>query len=161
MDILKDRLAFSADLFNRMAGLDPAVRDMELYEFRYGLDNLEPKAGWDSVVLEKKEDLESLVTSRSFYDGIQISPRVNGRIMLDEKIVRLTNMLFVGLVTGVYEVSWVVSHFYFDVRSFIFMHRTTYFTPRVRAHLGGSPFRQFDMQQRQFDGVQDVGYSFM
>jgi uridine kinase len=67
-------------------------------------------------------------------------------------------MLFVGLVTGAYEETWVNEHFYFDVRGFFFLHRTTYFTEKVLAHLGGKPFRQFEKKQKAFERFQGVGY---
>jgi hypothetical protein len=80
------------------------------------------------------------------------------RIMLDEQIIHLTNMLFCGLVTGAYEGAWVNEHFYFDVRGFFFLHRTVYFTEEIRAHLGGKPFQQFEQKQKTFESLQDVGY---
>jgi uridine kinase len=78
--------------------------------------------------------------------------------VLDDKIVRLTRMLFVGLVTGRYAEEWVRAHFYFDIRGFYFLHRTAYFTDRVVAHLGGRPFRSFEQKQKRFERCQDVGY---
>jgi len=149
---------FSKLLFSKMKCIDPAVGEMELYEFRYCLNNLIPEGGWESVVPEEKKDIEQRLNKRAFYDGIQIKRRVDDRIVLDEQIVRLTNMLFAGLVTGKYEESWVNAHFYFDVRGFFFLHRTTYFTEAVLAHLGGKPFRQFEQKQRAFACLQDVGY---
>ncbi|HLO32949.1 MAG TPA: hypothetical protein VK249_27640 [Anaerolineales bacterium] len=149
---------FSEALFEKMKLISPAILDLELYEFRYALHNLSPAGGWQSVKLEKNKDVEQCVNIRRFYDGIQIKPRVNDRIVLDDQIVRLTNMLFVGLVTGAYEEDWVNTHFYFDVRSFIFLHRTTYFTEAVLAHFGGKPFKQFEQKQKTFASWQDLGY---
>jgi uridine kinase len=150
--------SFAEILFEKMKHLSPALEDLELYEFRYGLNNLSPAGGWGSVMLEKKGTIEQRVTSRSFYSSIKIKPRVEDRIVLDGQIVNLTNMLFVGLVTDVYEQDWVSAHFYFDVRGFYFLHRTTYFTEAVLTHLGGKPFRQFEQKQRRFECIQDVGY---
>jgi uridine kinase len=76
----------------------------------------------------------------------------------DEKIERLATMLFVGLVTGDYPVEWVNRHFYFDIRSFFFLHRTTYFTEKILAHFGGKPYRQFEQKQKAFEYYQGVGY---
>jgi uridine kinase len=149
---------FSEALFERMKRIDPAVEDLELYEFHYALNNLIPEAGWASVKLDKKEEIEQRVNSRVFYDGIQIKRRVNDRIVLDDQIVRLTNMLFAGLVTEVYEESWVKAHFYFDVRGFFFLHRTLYFTDAVKDHLGGKPFRQFEQKQKALERLQSIGY---
>ena len=51
------------------------------------------------------------------------------RIVLDQKIARLTQMLFVGLARGkVYQQNGSRATFYFDVRGFIFLPRTIYFT---------------------------------
>jgi uridine kinase len=149
---------FSKLLFEIMKGLNPAVQELELYEFCYGLNNLIPEGGWESVQLEPKEEIEQRVQSRRFYDSIEIKPRVGDRIVLAEQIVELTNMLLVGLAREVYEPEWVNTHFYFDLRGFFFLHRTTYFTEAVYRHLGGAPFQQFEQKQKAFEGLQDVGY---
>ena len=73
-----------------------------MYEFGYGLENLTPPGGWAAVTLLPQAEIERMVNDRAFYDSIQIKPKVDDRIVLDEKIVRLTHMLFVGLVTGEY-----------------------------------------------------------
>jgi uridine kinase len=83
---------------------------------------------------------------------------VDGRIVLDETIVRLTNMLFVGLVAGKYSVEWIREHFYFDVRGFLFLTRTVYFTAAVLAHLGGRPFRSFERKQKRLERCLELGY---
>ena len=155
---LNDSEKFSEILFEKMKQISPSVEGLVLYEFRYGLNNLVPETGWSSVIVEKKEDVEQRINSRAFYNDIQIKQRVHDRIVLDEQIVRLTNMLFVGLVSGAYDVDWVNTHFYFDVRGFYFLHRTKYFTDAVLAHLGGKPYKQFEQKQRGFAHVQDVGY---
>ena len=149
---------FSLALFEKMKHISPAVMDLELYEFQYGLKNITPAAGWRTIRLDGKDEIESCVNDRAFYDSIQIKRRVEDRIVLDEQIVRLSNMLFVGLVTGAYEVTWVNEHFYFDVRGFFFLHRTTYFSDAVLAHLGGKPYRQFKQKQKAFERFQGVGY---
>jgi len=149
---------FSETLFEKMKRISPALKDLELYEFRYALKNNTPPAGWDSVKLDSKEEIESRIDSRAFYDAIQIKRSVDGRIVLDEQIARLANMLFVGLVLGTYEESWITDHFYFDARGFFFLHRTTYFTEKVLTHLGNKPFQQFEQKQKAFASVQDVGY---
>lgn len=156
--ILSDARLFSETLFEKMKPLSPGLQELELYEFRYGLADLLPENGWDSVRLEGREELETRLNSRAFYDRIQIKPRVSDRIVLDPEIIRLARMLFVGLVTGKYPKDWVDAHFYFDIRGFYFLHRTVYFTDKVLAHFGGRPYRRFEQKQRQFDGWQDVGY---
>ena len=150
--------AFSEILFDRMKRLNPAVSEMELYEFRCALNNLVPKGGWASVELDKTEAIEKRVNDREFFSGIQLKPRLDDRIVLDENILRLTAMLFVGLVTGEYGEDWVRTHFYFDVRGFYFLHRTTYFTEKVLAHFGGKPFKSFEQKQKRLERCQDVGY---
>jgi uridine kinase len=157
-DLLRDPSAFSEALYAAMPGINEGVADLELYEFRYGLKDLTPEKGWETVVLERMDEIEARFSRREFYDRIQIKPRVGGRIVLDAEIVRLAQMLFVGLVTGNYSRAWITNCFYFDIRGFFFLHRTRYFTDRIRAHLGGAPYRQFEQKQRQFDHWQDVGY---
>jgi uridine kinase len=158
MENIFDPEIFAKALFEIMEDVDPAVRDMELYEFRYALNNITPALGWGSIHPDPKQEIEARLNSRSFYDSIQIKPRLGDRIVLDEQIVRLTSMLFVGLVTGRYDENWVRQHFYFDVRGFYFLHRTTYFTELVLMHLGGKPFRQFVQKQKAFAFIQDLGY---
>lgn len=150
---------FSELLYERMKRIHPGIADMELYEFRYALDNLYPAPeGWASVRVEPREAVERLVNSSEFYRAIQLKPLAGGRIVLDEAIVRLTNMLFVGLVTRAYSAAWVRAHFYFDIRGFFFLHRTTYFTPAVLAHLGGRPYKSFAQRQKRLERCQDIGY---
>jgi uridine kinase len=155
---LHNPAVFSETLFKKMKQINPGVEDLELYEFRYGLNDLIPESGWESVTLDSTEEIEARVNSREFYDSIQIKPRVGERIVLDDKTVRLAQMLFVGLVTGEYAQDWVETHFYFDIRGFYFLHRTLYFTDQVLAHFGGQPFKRFVPKQKQFEHLQDVGY---
>ena len=123
--ILTDPRLFSETLFEKMKLGFPGIQELELYEFRYGLTELLPKNGWDSVQLESREQIETRVNSRAYYDSIEIKPRVDGRIVMNAEIIRLAQMLFVGLVTGEYPPNWVSAHFYFDIRGFYFLHRTT------------------------------------
>jgi uridine kinase len=153
-----DAKQFSEDLFEMMKKVEPAVEGLEHYEFRYGLDNIVPAGGWGSIHLDPRDEIERRVNSRALYDSIQIKGRVDDRIVLDEQIVSLTTMLMAGLVSGAYDVDWIRSHFFFDVRGFFFLHRTEYFTEAVLAHLGRRPFRQFEQKQRAFERMQDVGY---
>lgn len=157
-DTLTDPHKFSAALQRLMTLINPAVEDLEPYEFRYCLDNVVPADGWASVRLEPPAAIEQMVNSRAFYDSIEIKPRIDDRIVLDERNIGLTRILFVGLVTGAYKPEWINSNFYFDLRGFLFLHRTTYFTDAIRKHFGGGPFRQFERRQRSFDACQDIGY---
>jgi uridine kinase len=150
---------FSEILYEKMSGINAGIKELELYEFRYALNNLVPgNGGWASVDLDARADIEERIRRRDFYTGIQVKPRVGDRIVLDETIVRLTNMLLVGLVTGEYPKEWVRAHFYFDIRGFYFLTRTVYFTDAVLAHLGGQPFRTFEQKQKRFERKQDLGY---
>lgn len=149
---------FAELLFEKMKQVTPAAEDLELYEFRYCLDNLTPPGGWESVKLADPKDIETLVNSRAFYDSIQFNRKVNGSIVLDGKIAQLAQMLFVGLVMGEYPLEWVRRHFYFDLRGFYFLHRTTYFTQQIQERFGGKPYRQFEPRQMAFERQQGVGY---
>jgi uridine kinase len=159
LEILSNPEVFSEILYEKMKRINAGIEDLELYEFRYGLDNLLPEqGGWASVILDRQEEIEQRVNDSNFYRDIQIKPRGGDRIVLDPAIIRLTNMLFVGLVTGDYPEVWVRTHFYFDIRGFYFLHRTTYFTEAVLAHLGGKPYQQFEPQQFRFERLLSVGY---
>jgi len=150
---------FSEILYEKMKRINPGVDELELYEFCYALDNLYPKnGGWVSVKLDQKEAIEQRINTRDFYTGIQLKSRVDDKIMLDEHIVRLTDMLFVGLVTGEYSEEWVRAHFYFDIRGFYFLARTVYFTEQVLAHFGGKPWKSFEPRQKRFERYQSLGY---
>ncbi len=157
--ILNDPAVFSSVLFEKLKCINPALEDLEPYEFRYCLNNLIPEpGGWASVEPDSRDEIEQRVNDSAFYKGIKIKAKVDERIVLDPQIVDLTNMLFVGLVTDGYPLEWVVSHFYFDVRGFFFLHRTRYFTDEVLKHFGGIPYRQFEKKQKAFERLQDVGY---
>jgi uridine kinase len=150
---------FSEILYEVLKRINVGVEDMELYEFRYALNNWYPgKGGWASVELEDNDIIEARINDISFYTGIQLKPRVGDRIVLDKSIVQLTLMLFVGLVTGKYSEEWVRSRFYFDTRGFFFLSRTFYFTDKVVAHFGGKPYQSFEQKQQRFDRYQEVGY---
>jgi uridine kinase len=149
---------FEPRLFETMKSLNPGLNDLEQYEFDYALKNFCPANGWGSVTLDEISRIESEINSRAFYEGIQTKTKVNDKTALDDNIVRLNRMLFVGLANGVYPAAWVNEHFYFDIRAFLFFHRTKYFTPEVVAHFGGSPFKQFEPMQRSLAGQQEIGY---
>jgi uridine kinase len=155
---MTEQNGFSAALFEKMKALQPGLEALELFEFCYGLADLVPSQGWETVQVESQETIEARVNSREFYAGLQLKPKMGDRVVLDEPIVRLAQMLFVGLVTGAYSPDWVRRHFYFDIRGFYFLHRTDYFTEKVRAHFGGRPWKSFEPKQKQFERDQDLGY---
>ena len=149
---------FSAVLFETMKRINVGIEDLELYEFQYALDEITPERGWDSVEMDKPDEIEHLIGSRDFYTSIQLKPRARDRIVLDEKILRLTRMLFTGLVSGQYAEKWVKALFYFDIRGFYFLPRTIYFTADVLSHFGGKPYKRFEQKQKRFERFQEIGY---
>lgn len=142
-----------------MKRINAGIEEMELYEFRYALNNLVPEdGGWASIELDERGEIEERINSTSFYAGIQLKPRVDDRIVLDKAILLLTRTLLVGLVTGKYSEDWVNTHFYFDIRGFYFLHRTAYLTDKVLAHFGGKPYKKFKQRQKRFERFQSIGY---
>ncbi len=157
--VLANKDLFCEELHTKMILVAPVCTRMEPYEFRYSLNNITPEeGGWASVPLESTETIESWITSMEFFEKIQIKPRVDDRIVLDETITRLTQMLFTGLVTGDYAVDWVRSWFYFDPRGFNFYVRSIYLTGDITTHLGGSPYRAFEAKQSAFELAHEIGY---
>lgn len=149
---------FSESLFNVMRVLCPALNDLELFEFRYCLENITPKPGWQSVELKSKDEIEQMVNSAAFYSGIQLKPKLDNRPTMDPQILSLLRMLFVGLTTGDYPTDWVEKHFTFDPRGFYFIHRSEYYTENIIAHLGGKPFLAFERLQNDLQNLPAVGY---
>lgn len=145
-------------LFEKMKRVCPALEELEFYEFCYALQNLIPKKGWDSIDLESQDELERKVNSREFYDSIHSKPRFGEKIVLDEAVAGLTQTLFLGLLKDTYSEDWVRTHFYFDVRGFLFFHRTIYFTDEILAHFRERPYRHFEQKQDRFEHFQGVGY---
>ncbi len=149
---------FPKRLYQVMQRVNPAIRDLELYEFCYGLNELKPEGSWLSVELDDTTKIEQMVNSRAFYDSIQVKPRLKSRLVLDSQVKRLTVMLFLGLVASKYSAEWVRQHFYFDIRAFLFFHKTQYFTAEGLAHFGGSPCKSYEQKQKGFQLCQDIGY---
>ncbi len=155
---LPDEKSFARQLFSIMQQVNSGLEELELYEFEYALENLVPEKGWASQSTPPLDKLELEVNERRFYESIQVSPRSCQKTILDLQIANLTRELFVGLVNHEYPLDWIRNHFYFDIRGFYFLHRTTYFTEQAKAHLGGSPFRCFEPKQQQFEKEQAIGY---
>lgn len=156
--ITSDPVLFAEALFRAMDKFCPAIGDLELYEFVYCLENVIPKEGWNAIVPESKSAIEKNVRDFDFFKRIEINRKVDGKIVLDAKILDLTRMLFVGLVTGEYDTEWLERYFYFDVRGFFFLVRTEYFTQEVLRHFDGKPYIRFTQGQRSFDHLQGMGY---
>lgn len=153
-----DSNSFSKALFEKMIQVNCGLSELELYEFRYALDNITPPGGWSSVELIDKDALKEQIHQKEFFSDIQLKPTLNGHIVLDEKIVQLTRGLFVGLVTDFYPVEWIKSLFYFDIRGFIFFVRTQYYKQAILDHFGSRPYVQLAPSQDRFDWVQEIGY---
>ena len=149
---------FSETLFEKMKFINPAVNDLELYEFQYALDNLKPVNGWNGIKVNEKEDVLTLINQNAFYEQIQLKPRINGQIVLDENIINLTNMLFVGIVSGQFKEKWVNEFFYFDLRGFFFLPKTIYYNEEILKHFGTTPWKKFNKGQMKFKTYQDIGY---
>ena len=140
-----DQEVFSETLFMKLKVIQPALELLEIYEFRYALQNLTPSLGWDSVKPMAIAVIEQQIGDLDYYSSIQLKPKSNGKVILEPKIVSLSQMLFVGFVIGDYPADWIQANFYFDVRGFYFLHRTNYFPGPVVSYLGEKPYRQFPL----------------
>ncbi len=149
---------FSEKLYKSMQSIAPAIMDLELYEFRYALENIIPVNGWHSVQLLDSFQIEKLINTREFYESIQLKLRHNGKLVIDPHILHLTQMLFKGLVEKKYSEGWILQHFYFDVRGFLFFHRTQYNNPSKSLWLGELPFKSFEVKQETLKRFQSIGY---
>lgn len=156
--ILRNNDLFSEKLFEKMRVLCPALNDLELYEFRYCLENITPDQGWQALELISKVEIEQMVNDPAFYSAIELRPKQENRPIMDPRILSLLRMLFVGLVTQQYPADWLNQHFTFDPRGFYFIHRTEYYTESIIAHLGGKPFLAFERLQDHFRNIPAVGY---
>jgi uridine kinase len=153
-----DPVIFAATLQEKMSLIYPGVSEFEPYEFRYALDNLTPPAGWLSVRPLSTSSIEALIQPIEFYHSIQLKPMREKRILLDAQVLELTQILFTGLVSGLYPLEWVNQWFYFDLRSFIFFVRTRYYNPVILEHFGVTPYLQFETRQSCFDHSHEIGY---
>lgn len=156
--VLQNPDQFSQVLYQKMQVINPAIADLELFEFQYALVNLLPKSGWESIDVDEPKNIEEMVNSRDYYESIQLRPKTNGKPVMDEQIIHLSQMLFKGLVIDQYSSDWILSHFYFDLRGFYFFHRTQYYNTTNRHWLGGSPYKAFEPKQKKLNTIQAVGY---
>ena len=138
---------FSNKLYQRMQQINSGIADLELFEFRYALENLIPKEGWNSVQLQSVCEIEEKINTRKFYESIQLRPKIEGKLVFDAQLTQLTQVLFLGIVENVYSIDWVNKNFYFDLRAFYFFHRTNYFNEKIINHLGEHPYRSYDREQ--------------
>ena len=141
-----------------MQEVNPGISELEFYEFQYALKNLQPVEGWEKILPEPMETLLEKIARPEFFANIQLKPRNGDQVVLDETITALTRQLFVGLVEELYPADWVNQHFYFDVRSFVFLVRTIYLTAPIRQRFGGLPYRNFEAKQALLDKEFEIGY---
>jgi len=156
--ILSDNKLFAAALFRIMTHIQPGLKDLEFYEFRYALKPLQPAEGWASVPCAPQTEILARVSQSEYFSAVQLKPQANGRIVLDASIVQLTQMLFAGLVKGEYPAVWVRDHFSFDIRGFFFLVNTDYFPEAVRQHFGGEPCCRFEPLQQRLEASHEIGY---
>jgi len=149
---------FSEKLFQRMQQVNPGISNLELFEFRYALENLIPKEGWNSVQLQSVCEIEEKINTRNFYESIQLRPKIEGKLVFDAQLTQLTQMLFSGIVENVYSIDWINQNFYFDMRAFYFFHRTKYYNEKIINHLGEHPYRSFEREQYKLKPKFDIGY---
>jgi uridine kinase len=147
-----------SELFEKMKLINPVVADWEFYEFVYALDNLIPERGWDEIVLEDTRQVETKINQSEFYVSIPLKPKRNGKFVLDDQVVLLTQMLFKGMLSNLYSADWVLANFYFDLRGFIFFPRTRYFTKEILEHFDNAPYQSFEKKQLSFSSSLEIGY---
>ncbi len=102
--------------------------------------------------------MNTRLQQKEFFLSIKDRPKIDNKIVLDEKVVALTQKLFVGLVLEKYPLDWVSEYFYFDIRGFFFIPRTRYFTNEVLAHFGNEPFKSFEKKQEKLKRNLEIGY---
>jgi len=152
-------LDFSQKLYEKLSGLNNGIQDMELYEFRYALEYIKSEVdNWTLVKTPLKSTIEKMIRNCDFYESIELKPIKKNKIILDKNISDLNKSLFAGIVKEIYDLKWIDIHFYFDVRGFLFIPRTKYFTEEVLHHLRKEPFMRFKSRQNKFDSFQGIGF---
>lgn len=155
---MKSTDQFFRTLFDKMHEVNRGLEKLEYYEFMYAMKNIHPADGWETVQEESQEVIQNKIRDTSFYRGVEVKPKEGGATVLDRRILQLTRTICKGLATGQYSTQWVKTHFYFDIRGFFFLPKTTYFTEEVIKNLGGAPFIQFSREQEKFEMYQGIGY---
>ena len=64
--------SFTAALYDLMKQLNPGIDEMELYEFRYALNNITPEQGWASVDLDPPDDIDRRINDRAFFTAVEL-----------------------------------------------------------------------------------------
>lgn len=149
---------FTQILFQKMQMVNPGIGDFELFEFQYGLENLVPRNGWETITLAQMIEIESQINSHDFYESIQLKPKIDEKLVIDKQVELMTQMLLKGIVKDYYRIEWINHHFFFDLRSFYFFHRTNYYNQVIQSWLGGKPYRTFNKNQDKLRQLVAVGY---
>ena len=146
-------------LHKKLSTISCAVKELEACEFQYALNHFTSSFQDESKIQQPSVlELEKRINDSGFYKNIELKPEINGDIILDKNISELTAELFAGIISGNYDLTWINQFFYFDVRGFIFIPRTVYFTQPVLKHLQKKPYRQFEKFQSKFESFQGIGY---
>lgn len=140
-----------------MKKIFPGIEDLEWYEFDYALSFLKPVSGWKNVSLPDIQEIETQIEQRTFFSNVSLKPSRDGRIVLDESIAHLSQILCRGLVDDACQPDWVSAHFYFDLRGFLFFPRTKYFSSQIIRHFGGKPCYHFEPRQKELARYPDIG----
>lgn len=150
---------FSKKLYVKLVKMNNGVDGMELYEFRYALENYKPQnKDWATIKSSPKQEIEKLISNSDFYNRIELKPKKKGKIILDKSISELNRSLFSGIVSDEYDLKWIDKHFYFDIRGFLFIPRTIYYTENVLEHLRNKPYLSFKTNQKDFDTYHGIGF---
>ncbi len=142
-----------------MKEINQGFLNLEYLEFEYLLKSLCPEnRKWESVEAPGKEKIEKQIEEDEFYSEIKVNQKVNEITILDKNVKTLTQNIFAGMVQNSYSPEWINKYFYFDIRSFIFYPRTSYFNNKVKDHLNEKPFKSFEKKQKVFESYQGIGY---
>jgi uridine kinase len=150
---------FNKELYIKLSKLGSGVSELELYEFQYALENILPlNSNWAAVNIPNESAIEKKISDSSFYEKIQLKPEENCKITIDESIIELNRSLFAGILYNKYDLHWIDKFFYFDVRGFLFLPRTIYFTEKILEHLRNKPYLEFKKRQTNFDSYHGIGF---
>jgi len=150
---------FNKELYMKLSKLGSGVSELELYEFEYALANIQPLNGdWATVDIPLESDIEKKISDSSFYEKIQLKPEENCKITIDESIMELNRSLFAGILYNRFDLNWIDKYFYFDVRGFLFLPRTIYYTKKILEHLENKPYLKFKKRQSNFDSYHGIGF---
>ena len=143
-------------LYETLKKLSPAMDRLHFNEFKYCMEAVDVTT--DNSIHSPDEWVE-IINNPKFYRSIELKPIRNNRIILDKNITELRRQLFVGLMTNVYSEDWVAEHFYFDVRSFVFLPTTKYLTEEVVDHVGENPMHSFTKHQDKLKTQLSIGFN--